>query len=134
MNGDQRVAVIKAVQANDYALILGMPGTGKTSTTAFAVRCLLALRKTVLVTSYTHSAVDNLLKKLLEKGVVDFLRLGMASLVDEALHFALVSERGNGSPHGSARARKHVKHESAGVRTCISAVCTGALMAHVETV
>ena len=39
MNGDQRMAVVKSVAANDYALVLGMPGTGKTSTTAFAVRC-----------------------------------------------------------------------------------------------
>ena len=36
MNGDQRMAVVKSVAANDYALVLGMPGTGKTSTTAFA--------------------------------------------------------------------------------------------------
>ena len=54
---------------------MGMPGTGKTSTIAFTVRCLLALGRTVLVTAYTHSAVDNLLKKLLFHGV-DFLRLG----------------------------------------------------------
>ena len=52
-----------------------MPGTGKTSTVAFTVRCLLHLGKSVLVTSYTHSAVDNLLLKLVNHGV-PFLRLG----------------------------------------------------------
>ena len=40
--------------ARDYALVLGMPGTGKTAVICAAVRSLLAARKTVLVTSYTN--------------------------------------------------------------------------------
>jgi hypothetical protein len=52
-----------------------MPGTGKTSTIAFTVRTLVAMGKSVLLTAYTHSAVDNILFKLQENGV-PFLRLG----------------------------------------------------------
>ena len=61
--------------AQDYALILGMPGTGKTATISFIIKCLVEREKTVLLTSYTHTAVDNLLLKLQEIGV-DFVRLG----------------------------------------------------------
>jgi DNA replication ATP-dependent helicase Dna2 len=44
------------------------------------VRTLVCRGKRVLITSYTHSAVDNLLLKLREKGV-HFLRLGRPSQV-----------------------------------------------------
>lgn len=50
--------------AKDYALILGMPGTGKTSTMVHAVKALLLRGASILLTSYTNSAVDNLLVKL----------------------------------------------------------------------
>lgn len=43
--------------------------TGKTSTIAFVARLLAARGKRVLITSYTHAAVDNVLLKLLEKGL-----------------------------------------------------------------
>ncbi|KAF1330421.1 Dna2-like helicase, partial [Globisporangium splendens] len=66
LNTDQQRAVQKVLSSVDYALVLGMPGTGKTSTISFAVRVLLFLGFSVLVTSYTHSAVDNLMLKLLE--------------------------------------------------------------------
>ncbi|KAL6964900.1 DNA replication ATP-dependent helicase/nuclease jhs1 [Sarracenia purpurea var. burkii] len=41
LNNDQRRAIIKILTAKDYALILGMPGTGKTSTLVHAVKALL---------------------------------------------------------------------------------------------
>lgn len=55
--------------AEDYSLIQGLPGTGKTSTITFLARLLAAHGKRVLITSYTNSAVDNVLLKLLEKGL-----------------------------------------------------------------
>lgn len=44
-----------------------MPGTGKTFLTSILLYCLLRLDKRVLVTSYTHSALDNLIKSFLAK-------------------------------------------------------------------
>ena len=64
LNDDQRAAVDKVLAAQDYALILGMPGTGKTTTIACLMRALLAAGKTVLLTSFTHTAVDNILLKM----------------------------------------------------------------------
>ena len=64
LNVDQQAAIEKVMSAKDYALVLGMPGTGKTTTIAHIIRALVAQGKSVLLTSYTHTAVDNILLKL----------------------------------------------------------------------
>ena len=80
LNVSQKAAINKVLSARDYALILGMPGTGKTTTIAEIIKILVARGKTVLLTSYTHSAVDTILMKLLETDI-DVLRLGPADKV-----------------------------------------------------
>lgn len=83
LNEDQRKAMEKVMTAKDYALILGMPGTGKTTTIAEIIKALVQRGKSVLLTSYTHSAVDAILLKLLN---ADFsmLRLGNIDKVGHA--------------------------------------------------
>lgn len=86
MNEDQRTTVAKVLAAQDYALILGMPGTGKTTTIAHVIRALLGEQKTVLITSFTHTAVDNILLKI--KDLVprqSILRLGTISKINPAV-------------------------------------------------
>ncbi|XP_078576312.1 DNA replication ATP-dependent helicase/nuclease DNA2-like isoform X2 [Branchiostoma floridae x Branchiostoma japonicum] len=80
LNQPQKQAIKKVLMARDYTLIVGMPGTGKTTSIVALVRILLACGNSVLLTSYTNSAVDNVLLKL-TKYKVDFLRLGSASRV-----------------------------------------------------
>ncbi|XP_040995352.1 DNA replication ATP-dependent helicase/nuclease JHS1 [Juglans microcarpa x Juglans regia] len=82
LNDDQRRAILKILTAKDYALILGMPGTGKTSTMVHAVKALLMRGTSILLTSYTNSAVDNLLIKLKAQGI-DFVRIGRPEAVHE---------------------------------------------------
>lgn len=76
LNQDQRRAMRKVLAAEDYALILGMPGTGKTTTVAELIHLLVARGNTILLASYTHSAVDTILRKLLQLNGVNVLRLG----------------------------------------------------------
>jgi DNA replication ATP-dependent helicase Dna2 len=64
LNPSQLAAMEKVLSAEDYALILGMPGTGKTTVIAALIKELVARGKTVLLSSYTHSAVDTILMKL----------------------------------------------------------------------
>jgi DNA replication ATP-dependent helicase Dna2 len=71
LNDDQRAAADKVFTARDYSLIQGLPGTGKTTVIAFVARLLAAHGKRVLITSYTHAAVDNIMLKLIEKGVAE---------------------------------------------------------------
>jgi AAA domain len=60
-----------------------MPGTGKTTTIIRIIKSLLAKSKSVLLTSYTHTAVDNVLLKLKAAGV-DVLRFGNREKVGES--------------------------------------------------
>ncbi|KAF9010450.1 Dna2-domain-containing protein [Hymenopellis radicata] len=76
LNANQKQAISKVLSAEDYALILGMPGTGKTTVIAALICALTAMGKSVLLTSYTHSAVDTILLKLKDKADCNILRLG----------------------------------------------------------
>uniref|UniRef100_A0A158R4F8 DNA helicase n=1 Tax=Syphacia muris TaxID=451379 RepID=A0A158R4F8_9BILA len=77
LNAEQARFVIKSLLAEDYVVAEGFPGSGKTCTIVVLIECLLILGRSVLLTSFTHSAVDNLLFKILERVHPDkLLRLG----------------------------------------------------------
>lgn len=80
INVDQAAAIEKVMSARDYALVLGMPGTGKTTTIAHIIRALVLQGKSVLLTSYTHTAVDNILLKI-KDDKIPILRLGSVGKV-----------------------------------------------------
>ncbi|CAH1104668.1 unnamed protein product [Psylliodes chrysocephalus] len=84
LNIVQQRAVLKAITANEYFLIKGMPGTGKTATIVALIQLLYELGKTVLITSHTNSAVDNVCLKLLQYDV-KFIRLGSESRIHRDL-------------------------------------------------
>jgi len=71
-------------QNRDWCCLLGVPGAGKTTTIAFIVRALHLLGRSVLVTAYTHTALDNLLLKLRELDL-PLLRLGNSSSIHKDL-------------------------------------------------
>ncbi|XP_061420867.1 DNA replication ATP-dependent helicase/nuclease DNA2 isoform X2 [Lethenteron reissneri] len=85
LNRPQRQAMKRVLLSRDYTLIVGMPGTGKTTTICTLVRILHACGHSVLLTSYTHSAVDNILLKLAPH-CVPFLRLGRQAKVHAGVH------------------------------------------------
>jgi DNA replication ATP-dependent helicase Dna2 len=68
LNRDQKAAVNKALTAKDYALIAGAPGTGKKTAIVEIVIELARRGKSVLLTSTTHAAVDDILLRLLNCG------------------------------------------------------------------
>ncbi|CAH0547646.1 unnamed protein product [Brassicogethes aeneus] len=84
LNRVQQRAVLKAIAARDYFLIKGMPGTGKTTTIVALVQLLVELGKSVIITSHTHSAVDNVCTRLIKWGV-KFMRLGAESRINPNL-------------------------------------------------
>ncbi|KAI9438474.1 Dna2-domain-containing protein [Lactarius indigo] len=75
LNAHQMLAVEKVLCSRDYTLILGMPGTGKTTVVAHLIQMLVEMGKTVLLSAYTHSAVDTILAKL-KDAKFGILRLG----------------------------------------------------------
>ncbi|KAK5240441.1 DNA replication endonuclease-helicase Dna2, partial [Exophiala xenobiotica] len=80
LNVDQRRAIEKVMSAKDYALVLGMPGTGKTTTIVHIIRALVSQGKSVLLASYTHTAVDNILLKI-KDDKIPILRIGAVNKV-----------------------------------------------------
>ena len=66
LNEEQRGAVEHILAARDYALVVGLPGAGKSATLAATVKALVDMGKSVLITSHTHNAVDNILTRLPE--------------------------------------------------------------------
>eukprot|EP00897_Mesotaenium_endlicherianum_P007811 jgi/Mesen1/7058/ME000369S06383 len=93
LSDEQRVTIHKVLAAREYAVVLGMPGTGKTSTIVHAVRAFVARGASVLLTSYTNSAVDNILMKLQDQGV-EILRIGRPSAVHPAVRSRTLGEGG----------------------------------------
>lgn len=86
LNDDQMHAVDTVSKMDDYALILGMPGTGKTTLISSIISCIVKNDMTVLITSYTHSAVDNICEKLIKTAKANdedlsLLRVGSTSRV-----------------------------------------------------
>ncbi|QRV14025.1 AAA family ATPase [Haloterrigena salifodinae] len=87
-NDAQDEAVRLAVGAEDFALIHGPPGTGKTYTIARAIRAMVERGERVLLSAFTNRAVDNALEALLEQlgDVIDedrVVRVGSESGVRE---------------------------------------------------
>ncbi|KAJ8111707.1 hypothetical protein ONZ43_g5558 [Nemania bipapillata] len=112
-SNDQKRAIQKVMGAQDYALVLGMPGTGKTTTIAHIIRALVSQGKSVLLTSYTHSAVDNILLKL-KADQFPILRLGAPAKVHpEVQEFAILANQ----PASSFEEIRHAWHDTPVVAT-----------------
>jgi DNA replication ATP-dependent helicase Dna2 len=92
-NSEQNLAVARALQMQDYLLVHGPPGTGKTSVIAEIVKRLCAQGKRVMLAAFTNQAVDNLLKRLDKDGFHDYIRLGHQRSVDPAIRSHLLSEQ-----------------------------------------
>lgn len=75
LNDSQKKAVSAILQTEDFILIHGPPGTGKTKTIVEAIRILASEGKRILASAPTNSASD-LLVESLEKLKVPVLRIG----------------------------------------------------------
>ncbi len=76
--------VLRAKQAQDYFIVIGPPGTGKTSFGMLNIlkETLYDDEASVLIMSFTNRAVDEICSKLVKEGI-DFLRIGRESLCAE---------------------------------------------------
>ncbi|WMT50538.1 MAG: AAA domain-containing protein [Ferroplasma sp.] len=63
---DQRKMVRQALSTNDFAILEGPPGSGKTTVLSELILQLLLAKKRVLLVGSTHVAVDNVLEKIIK--------------------------------------------------------------------
>lgn len=86
--------VLHAAQAQDLYLIIGPPGTGKTSFGMLNVlkEQLLTSGTNVLLMAYTNRAVDEMCSKLIHEGI-DFVRLGSDTSCSEECRDYLLDRR-----------------------------------------
>ncbi|KAI3386446.1 hypothetical protein SNEBB_009102 [Seison nebaliae] len=91
-NQKQLILIEQTLKSKDYIILRGYPGSGKTTTIVNLVKICLKLNMKVLLTSFTHSAVDNLLMKLLNDDLVkeekfpQLIRIGKKDRVPKELH------------------------------------------------
>ena len=94
-NAAQDEAVRRAVAAEEFALVHGPPGTGKTYTIARLVRALVDRGERVLLAAFTNRAVDNALAALREQGFEDAVRYGTETGVREDMLDLRLTARGD---------------------------------------
>ena len=82
-NESQDRAVNRALNAEDFALVHGPPGTGKTYTIATMVDEFVARGDRVLLAAFTNRAVDNALEAVRDQGVERVVRMGSENGVRE---------------------------------------------------
>lgn len=84
LNPPQRDAVAFALLADDFAIIHGPPGTGKTTTLAEVIAQAVDRGERVLACAASNTAVDNLLQRL-QRWVPYVVRVGHPARVFESL-------------------------------------------------
>jgi DNA replication ATP-dependent helicase Dna2 len=119
-NDAQNAAVQRAVGADDFALVHGPPGTGKTYTIARLVRALVDRGDRVLLSAFTNRAVDNALDALREQGFEDVARVGTKTGVREDMLDVRLERRGE--PNDRAAALRNAPVVAATTATCGSRV------------
>jgi ATP-dependent RNA/DNA helicase IGHMBP2 len=84
LNASQKEAVCRAMEAKDVALVHGPPGTGKTTALVEIIRQAILNKEDVFVSAPSNTACDNLLERLVKKGI-NALRLGHPARISTEL-------------------------------------------------
>jgi len=119
-NDAQNAAVNRSLNAEDFALVHGPPGTGKTYTIATLIREFVERGDRVLLSAFTNRAVDNALEALREQGYSDIVRVGTSNGIREDMQDLRLNQSGN--PAECARALQTADVVAATTATCGSRV------------
>ena len=113
--------ILKAQAARDYFLLIGPPGTGKTSRALRGmVEAFYREGKQILLLSYTNRAVDEISKALASiEPEIDFIRLGSELSCDDSFRPYLIE-----NVLESCATRRQVQERIARCRVFVGTVAT----------
>jgi CRISPR/Cas system-associated exonuclease Cas4 (RecB family) len=121
LNAIQQDAVIVALSAPDYSVILGPPGTGKTAVIVELLVQLARSGKRALAVSITNNAVDNIVERLLDQGHKFEIRFGnWFKIRERAMQVALINLL-TGEEDIALAAVERMRKAAAVLTTCSSA-------------
>ncbi len=95
---EQRAFIKKALKTKDFCILEGPPGSGKTTVILELICQLISSGKKILLCGSTHVAIDNVLERLKEKGLITALsilpiRVGQENVIsDEITEFSLENQ------------------------------------------
>lgn len=105
-NEDQLRAILRSFNSDDVCIVQGLPGTGKTTIITIIVLLSVLQNQRVLLSSHTHTAIDNVLMKLLPYSVSTFssshtelpvLRLGEQSRIHPSIRQYHITQQWSGA-------------------------------------
>lgn len=121
LNQEQHQAVLLALNAPDFAVVLGPPGTGKTAVIVELLALLALEGKRALAVSVTNTAVDNIVERLLDRGHRFGVRFGnWYKIRERAMEAALINVVTNEEDRALAAVEK-MRAAAAVLTTCSSA-------------
>lgn len=93
-NASQVDAIHRGIEANDILLVLGPPGTGKTTVILEWVKYFIKQEgKRVLISSQNNKAVDNVLERLTQEKGISSIRAGNEAKVQANMHPYLLENK-----------------------------------------
>jgi len=93
LNEEQKEGVINSIKAEDFHLIIGPPGTGKTYVIEELIRQFTKRNKKLLITAWTNLAVDNIIKRLSKKETRNIVRIGPINEIDSEVRKFSIFEK-----------------------------------------
>jgi len=93
LNDNQKEGVIDSIKADDFHLIIGPPGTGKTYVIEELTKQFIKRKQKILITAWTNLAVDNIIKRLPKNETKNIVRIGPIKEVDSKVKKLSIFEK-----------------------------------------